>query len=177
MIDVDFLSFIGDLKPLDWWNLGISAAGLMFSIFAFFKARGAKRAVESVIRLSAQQSHRDSAQRLFDTVETARVAAMRRKGVLGLASHDGRSLNDLSNDVEIIGAAQDALAIRKFDDSDELNIKMKRSSEELEVALDQIKKNRNDPNGWALALRVLQGITPHIEKFINKSGSEMLEKK
>jgi hypothetical protein len=147
----------------------LNAISLLLSVWALFKARGARQAVDKVIEKNDNQTTRDKAQAIKAQLATAKNAAMGRKRGASAQSSAGRALSD---DKQAVNLAQDALATVSFSTNMKLAERMHMAATELNSAIDLI--NRGDQDGWAQALTTLQGVIPELDLWLVELGAKNL---
>ncbi len=158
------------MDTVDAVGLLLSAAGVVVSLWALFKADSAKKAVDKAIAKNSDQISRDDARALLGKLTAARDAAMGRKKGASRLSSAGR---DVSSDIRALELAQDALATSAFGSDKKLASRMRVASYELKEALEAITRNK-DRDGWADALGVLQGVIPELDLLQRELGSKSL---
>lgn len=148
---------------------GLSALGVVISVYALRKAESAQRAAALVVEKSSDQAARDTARDLLGLVNKAKDAAMARRRGAGRSASFGRSRGD---DIAHLQKAQDALAIVTIT-TDQEDQDLRAAAVELQHALDAIALNTNE-DGWGVALFALQAIYPKINAVQRGLGAKAL---
>jgi hypothetical protein len=144
-------------------SLLVSAAGLVVSIWALYKAQNAKQAVDRAIAKGADQEVRDKVRDLLAVLMEAKKAAMGHRAGASRASSAGRVY---SRDLQSLEIAQDFVRTTLVAGSDQrLQSALDATANELATSIRSITTTSAERDGWSDAHSALQLIIPRLEKL------------
>lgn len=149
-------------EMMDYISLALGVIGTLVSVFAYFKAKSAKEAVDAVVERHAEQVNYDKLNVLLQKLNNAKDAAKRRRADAEQFLSAGYSIE---MDRHLLYEAEDMLRTGlPLEFHDTVSFDLSASADQIARAIEDIK-NCTDRDGWKDALSTLQTIIPRLEQI------------
>lgn len=158
--------------PLDISSLIVSLLGLALSVWALRKAKTAKEIATRAIDAKNTQEDNKRINNVINKLNDAKKASMRN---VSSANTDKKSGLPRNKDIEILVTAVDSLRTAlplSWDQSK--RAPAGKASFSIERAIQEIKSQSSQRDGWQDALSSLQTIIPWLEQQERQSGEHSL---